>query len=271
MTQDNIYGKILAPSRCNWWISEFREENALLSHIHHSLLVWLIECSTYIHCSPLYKGVKVPVWHPFPVKWHDVGIRVKDSKPFPEALLPLPCEGLLLLWFCSCFPFFHCSGYLEYGSLLSTHLLSTCMFIWWILGMQFLTKSWYWTATHIQRERSNYGEIMWDQSGEFPSLLKFQANWFPWQWNDANLGLWPNCHSFGGEVHARGPVGRSHPHTSSIGGKLRYCSGVCMDIKMILHMDDTFLGNILSPTLASWPPLPSLYQYIYLLYRIALR
>ena len=27
---------------------------------------------------------RAPVWHPFPLKWLDVGIRLKDSRNFPE-------------------------------------------------------------------------------------------------------------------------------------------------------------------------------------------
>ena len=85
MIQGTVQGKISVLSRSLWfrWISHFSEEKHSCPRFFSPY--WYDSLNMAITFTALHWkiGVRAPLWHPFPLKWHDVGIRVKDSIYFP--------------------------------------------------------------------------------------------------------------------------------------------------------------------------------------------
>ena len=116
--------------------------------------------------SPRWKiAVREPVWHPFLLKWHDVGIRVKDSRHLPLAEKPLPGKRASHIVIFLTFPlvslFKFCAKWVFYTPLISLQLsvytVDSCVSDFENVGP--------WTATHIQGMSHDYVERTWGQSG----------------------------------------------------------------------------------------------------------
>ena len=118
---------------------------------------------TLTFLAPQWKiGVLVPVGHHFPLKWRDVGIRVKDRRHFPCIKNPLPSKGLLMLCSSSLFSCFQYPSYVGNGYFSLTYFLSTWVFILWIPGMQHLKKVWTLNChTYSGKEPSLYRGKVW--------------------------------------------------------------------------------------------------------------
>lgn len=155
--------------------------------------------------APCWKiGVRGPVWHPFPLKWHDGGIRLEASRHLNWAEKPLHMKRFIHVVFfpnlsllsisrvygmwCESFSFMY---FLPTESLYCECLWCRC----W-------KKSLLWTSTLDQVKSHNYGEQVGPYWLEVASLWNFQANWSPQPWNYAHLALWHNCKSLRYEVLA---------------------------------------------------------------------
>ena len=85
LIEATVQGTISAPSRCLRFrrIWDTRQKPARLYKIFTPSWPDSRNVSITI-TSPRWKiGVKAPVWPPYLLKWHDVLIRLKDSRYFP--------------------------------------------------------------------------------------------------------------------------------------------------------------------------------------------
>ena len=142
-----------------------------------------------IFTAPSWKiGVRALVCHPFPLKWHDVLISLKDNGHFPWAKNTFPCKQLLMLCSSSLFPWSQYSGYLVSGSF--THIFSFQLIDYtvdsWDAGFK---KLWPWTATHVQGKSHNYVGSRWAQNvqSSLPSEYSRPISWHEMAWHELSL------------------------------------------------------------------------------------
>ena len=105
-----------------------------------------------------------------------------------------------------------------WGSLPLTFMILNQRVIMGSSGMQILNKILTLKChTCPGKQPQCYREQLYLEWAELLSLWIFQANWLPWQWDDAHWALCHNCLSVRWELNIGQRVVRSNPHTSRVG------------------------------------------------------
>ena len=120
--------------------------------------------------------VRAVFLHPFQLKWHDVGIMVKDSRLYPEQKSHFPYKLILMLCSSSLFTRFQDPIYMWSGSFSLIYILFKLREIMLHSGMQILNKILTLNChTYPGKQPQFYREQVFPEWVPLSSLWKFQA------------------------------------------------------------------------------------------------